>query len=66
MHIINDGTSKKRLRGNYDGLSFVGCNRATLDKYLVSKRARLENWPRLDKHVWNLVAVMLTNMGYGP
>lgn len=66
MHIANDGqaTVENWRRGTYDGESFKGRNSAALDKRTVSKRGRVENWPRLDLHVWNLVAAMLHTMGY--
>jgi len=67
MHICNDGQASVEnwRRGTYDGQTFVGRDSAALDKGRVSKTGRLENWPRLDLHVWNMVAEMLKDMGYG-
>jgi hypothetical protein len=64
MHIANDGSGSAR-RGNYSGETFIGRSREALAKGRISKRARIEDWPRLDLHVWNLVATMLNRMGYG-
>ena len=38
--------------------------RQDLDRLRTSKKGRVENYPRLDLHVWNLVARMLQTMGY--
>lgn len=64
MIITNTGDGGKR-RGNYAGATLIGRSTAALDRRTVSKIGKIENWPRLDKHVWNLVAAMLANMGYG-
>lgn len=66
MHICNDGAAtvaNPRL-GTYIGETFVGRDTASLDKGRVSKRGRVENWRRLDFHVWNLVRRMLEAQGY--
>jgi hypothetical protein len=66
MHICNDGetTLDNPRRGAYVGESFIGRSTEALDERKVSKRGRVGNWPRLDFHVWNLVARMLEDMGY--
>ncbi len=66
MHIANDGEASvvNHRRGTYVGETFVGRSTAALDKRQVSKRGRVENYPRLDLHLWNLVARMLKSMGY--
>lgn len=64
MRVYNDGAGT-RTRGDYIGEVFRGRNFEALDKNTIHKRAELRNWPRLDRHVWNLVAVMLKNLGYG-
>lgn len=66
MHISNDGeqTVTNHRLGAYDGQTFIGRDTAALDRRTVSKRGRVENWPRADFHVWNLVARMLESMGY--
>ena len=63
MHISNTGTGSNR-RCDYTGESFVGRDSAALDRRQVSKRGKVDNYPRLDLHVWNLVMRMLTSMGY--
>lgn len=66
MHISNDAstTLENPRRGSYDGETFVGRRTQDLDRMRSSKKARVENYPRLDLHVWNLVARMLQTMGY--
>lgn len=66
MHIANDGKAStvNRRRGDYVGETFVGRDAAALDRQQVSKRGSVANYPRLDLHVWNLVARMLASMGY--
>lgn len=64
MHISNDGTCANVNRGNYDGVVFRGRNTEALDKRVEHRVARLENFPRLQLHVWNMVARMLDRMGY--
>lgn len=64
LHICNDGTSAGRRR-TYDAESYVGRDTAALDRKRVSRRAKVTNWPALDKHVWNLVTVVLETLGYG-
>jgi hypothetical protein len=63
MHIANQGTGTATL-GDYEGKTFRGRDAAALDKEIVSHSATLEKFPRTAKHVWNLVARMLTAMGY--
>jgi hypothetical protein len=64
MEIINDGTGTLS-RGTYVGTSFIGRDSAALDRQRPSKRGRVERYPRQALHVWNLVTLMLRNMGYG-
>lgn len=67
MHVANDGAGTAQ-RGNYNGTTFTGRDKKALDCAValekVTRRGRVENYPRLQKHVWNLVARMLMNMGY--
>ncbi len=63
MHICNDGSSGGRMR-SYDGTSFRGRSSEQLDREAPSKRGRLENFPAVQLHAWNLVARMLGTMGY--
>lgn len=63
MRIGNDGTGGAAM-GSYDGVTFRGRDRETLDRQVPSRTGRVENYPRQSRHVWNLVARMLTRMGY--
>lgn len=66
MHIANDGRAsvENPRRGSYDGQTFVGRSAQALDRLQVSRRGRVEDFPRQDLHIWNLVAAMLKRMGY--
>lgn len=66
MHICNDGhaSMKNIRRGAYNGMTFVGRDAEALDRRQISKTGRVEDYPRLDLHVWNLVSRMLVAMGY--
>lgn len=66
MDIANDGkASVSNFRnGTYDGVTYIGRDAKRLNKGTISKHGRLENWPRLQLHVWNMVYAMLHNMGY--
>jgi hypothetical protein len=65
LHICNDGSSAGRRR-NYVGESFRGRDKAALDQRIVSHRGAVREWPSPDRHVWRLVAAMLSAMGYAP
>ena len=62
MHICNVGGTQ--TAGDYDGETFIGRDSDALDRRNVSKKGHLDKYPRLRLHVWNLVARMLSNMGY--
>ena len=64
MHIGNDGTNANPRAGDYSGQTFIGRSKAQLDRLTVSKTGRLVNFSRQQLHVWNMVARMLSNMGY--
>ncbi len=64
MDIVNTGGGTAQ-RGEYITQVFRGRDRAALNKRKVQREGRVNNWPRLQLHVWNLVAVALRNMGYG-
>lgn len=66
MDIANDGleTAQNDRLWTYIGAAYRGRDAAALVKCVVSKRGRVERWPRHDFHVWNLVARMLESMGY--
>lgn len=63
MTIVNDGTGTGRW-GNYVGTVFRGRSKSQFDKQTIMRTKNLNNWPRLDFHVWNLVSKMLKEMGY--
>lgn len=63
MRLYNDGDGS-RTRGNYVGEVFRGRSFEALDKVKIHKRGEIKNWPRLERHVWNLVAAMLNKMNY--
>ena len=64
MHLANDAGQVTAKRADYDGKTFVGRSTEGLYRGEVSHTGRVENWPRLDLHIWNLVQAMLTDMGY--
>lgn len=64
MVICNTGTGTARL-GDYIVRSLRGRSTADLDKDTTQRQGEVKAWPRLDKHVWNLVAEALRTMGYG-
>lgn len=64
MIVYNDGKGT-RTRGNY--VAAVGRKGQSNADILVGKphkEARVENYPRLNLHVWNLIARALTACGY--
>lgn len=66
MDIANDGeaTLTNPRVGSYNGATYRGRDLATLEKRSTMKTGEVQNWRRLDFHVWNLVARMLESMGY--
>lgn len=64
LHICNTGESAGTRR-NYTGTSFRGRSTQALDRATPSKTGTVANWPSEQLHVWNLVAAMLADMGYG-
>jgi hypothetical protein len=68
MIIANDAMGTN-THCNYDAYTLRGRSKQALD--LALRRgskvhsARIEKWPRLQMHVWNLVAGLLLRMGYG-
>ena len=65
MHISNTGESPSPKLGDYDGKTFVGRSTEALDRRNVSHLGKVRGYRRLDRHVWNLVGLMLKDMGYG-
>lgn len=63
MDIANDETGGV-IRRNYNGVSYIGRDKARLDKCTSSKKGRVENWESERFHIWNLVRAMLQAMGY--
>ena len=66
MEIANTGelTNQNPRRADYDCRTIRGRSTDDLDKGTTQRRARVTNWPRLDLHVWNLVANCLKQMDY--
>lgn len=65
MSICNLGGGLTDRRADYSGIAYAGRGSAALNRHKGSRHGEVRDWPRLDKHVWNLVAAMLSTMGYG-
>lgn len=63
MKIYNDNTGTATRR-NYMGLSYRGRSKKQLDKETIHKAGTVINWPSQQLHIWNLVRVMLSHLGY--
>lgn len=63
MIVDNIGGTNKRC--DYRCRTLRGRCAAALDRLAVQREGRVRNYPRLDLHVWNLVARSLSAMGYG-
>ena len=54
---------------DYSGKTYRGRDEEALTRSMVNdtvtKRGEVLGHPALKQHIWNLVAKMLTNMGYG-
>jgi hypothetical protein len=61
MHIANDGTGTATV-GSYDGKVLRAPN--FHPEVNVTRRGRVENYPRQAVTVWNLLARMLKEMKY--
>lgn len=64
MEIANDGEGTLAKR-HYDARTLFGRSTDQLNKRRTQREGRIENWPSERVHVWNLVAALLTKMGYG-
>lgn len=66
MKIWNDEetTRQNERRGSYWGETYRGRTTEDLNKEVVTRRGRVEDFPRKDLHLWYLVAKMLKSMGY--
>lgn len=67
MEIANDGvlSSKNVNRGDYEARTLKGRSTEQLNRRTTQRQGFVKNWPRLQLHVWNLVATALKEMGYG-
>jgi len=67
MEIANDGkhTVEHRNFGDYDCRTLRGRSTEYFNKRTTMRETRLLHWPRTAKHVWNMVQLALTQMGYG-
>lgn len=65
MEICNSGTNLISSKGNYHAATLVGRSTEAFNQRRISKSTFIEDWPRQARHVWNLVATALTEMGYG-
>ena len=63
MHICNRGGTE--TRGDYGCTALRGRSARDFDVFMAQRRGRIENYPRLAVHVWNLVAHALKAMNYG-
>lgn len=63
MIIYND-VSGTPTRGNY-GARVYRQGDSYFKKGIVRRTGTVRNYPRMSKHVWNLVARMLKSMNYG-
>jgi len=64
MYISNIGGT--RNNGNYDVRVLRGRDRDALNQNRVQRTGKVQNYPRLKLHVWNLVIRALTAAGYRP
>lgn len=64
MEICNDETGSAERR-NYMARTLRGRSTEQLDRRVVQRHGTLKDWPSEALHVWNLVAVLLSRMGYG-
>lgn len=65
MEIANEGTHQNPLRGDYVARALIGRSTVQLDRRTTKTTTQIANWPRTQKHVWNLVSAALAKMGYG-
>lgn len=68
MEIANDGTAGdggNATRRNYIARTLFGRGKDQLDKRRSHREGDLKNWPSEQVHVWNLVAAVLSRLGYG-
>lgn len=65
MEIVNDGTGTQ-TRGNYKCRVLRGRCAAEFNRRTVAKSGKVNNYPRLRLHVWNLVCCALDAIGYNP
>lgn len=59
MRIINDGTSGRAMRGNYDAHVL-----RKPDFMRITREAHIDDWPSVQRTIWHLIGAFLKNMGY--
>jgi hypothetical protein len=64
MEAVNDNTGTLARR-NYKARTLKGRNTDALDRRNIQRETTLKGWPSERLHVWNMVQVLLTRMGYG-
>ena len=64
MEIVNDGTADSSKVGHYNVRTLRGRSTDQLDQRKEQRAGRIEEWRRLDQHVWVLVAAALRAVGY--
>jgi hypothetical protein len=63
MKIVNNGTGSLN-RGNYVVDTIFGRGKHTLDLGRVARSGIVTDWPRKQRHVWELVMKSLDAVGY--
>jgi hypothetical protein len=63
MEICNDDTGTHERR-NYIARVLRGRSQEQLDRRRVHRSVELKDWPSLQRHIWQLVAVILAKLGY--
>jgi hypothetical protein len=63
--MLIDNIGGTRNRGHYRCRSLRGRSAMALDQREVQRAGEVTDYPRLDLHVWNLVARALGSLGYG-
>ena len=63
--MIVDNIGGTRQSGNYRCRALRGRSSDALDRREVQREGRVNDYPRLQLHIWNLIARALSSMGYG-
>jgi hypothetical protein len=64
MEIANDETGTAARR-NYITRTLFGRSTKALNERRTQRSGRVKDWPSEAVHIWNLISVALTGMGYG-